>query len=100
MGSGRGGEVRMINQRRTPFLIGIGVFLPTLVVGVVFVVRESPNPISDIVELVLFTILVVTLNLVAVRATRAKLKKTPSNTMRFRKLRIAWSVFWGVACVL
>jgi hypothetical protein len=23
-----------------------------------------------------------------------------SNSMRFRKLRIAWSVFWGLACVL
>jgi hypothetical protein len=24
----------------------------------------------------------------------------PGNTMRFRKLRIAWSLFWGVPCVL
>jgi hypothetical protein len=64
----------MINQRGTLFLIAI-VFLPALIVGAVFVVRDSPNPISDIVELVLFAILVVTLNVVAVRASRAKLKK-------------------------
>ena len=27
-------------------------------------------------------------------------KQTSGNKMRFRKLRIAWSVVWGIACVL
>jgi len=56
-------------------LIGIGAFLPTFIVGVVLLIRHSPNPISDIEEIVAFAILVVTLNVVAVKASRARMKK-------------------------
>jgi uncharacterized membrane protein (GlpM family) len=62
----------MQNKRRNLILIGFIPLVPSLGVCLVVLFRTSPNPVKSLIDVGMFAIAVVILNVTAIRIARAK----------------------------
>jgi hypothetical protein len=66
-----------MNKHRTLLLIATTPFLPVILMGIVMLIKTSRNPINDLLEVALFAVFVVVVNVAAIRIS---LSRMPGNS--------------------